>query len=294
MSMPLVRHNLVRTRDVDEARAEVARQFCVHDLTLTDRGTALNVVHNGYRLGSIGLNYLRYGAEVRIQPVAFETFWLVQIPLTGRAVIRTDGQVVHSDPRVATMPSPDVPADMAWGRGNEQMIVYLDRAAVQRHSSRRIDPDLDLTFEPAVHLGAPKLQSWLRLIGYIRGEIEAGSEVLDTPLIRSQLEDLIITGLLTGQPNSSSSEPAARYGPATSRTVRRAVALIEEAPDHPWRVEDLARAVGVSARTLQENFQHDRGQSPLQVLRRVRLRRAHDELEVSDPGSTTVTEVALS
>ncbi len=292
MSVPLVRHNLVRTRDVDEARFEVAQQFCAHDLTLTDRG-GLNVVHNGYRLGSVGLNYLRYGAEVRIQPVAFESFWLVQIPLAGRAVVRTDGRVVHSDSRVASMPSPDVPTDMSWGRGNEQLIVYLDRASVQRHSSRDLEPDLDLAFDPAVHLGAPRLQSWLRLIGYVRDEIDAGSGLLETPLIRSQLEDLIITGLLTGQPNSAMSQPCVRYGPATSRTVRRVVALIEESPEHPWRVEELARAVGVSARTLQENFQHDRGQSPMQLLRRVRLQRAHDELVASDQHATTVTRVAL-
>ncbi|GAA3712375.1 AraC family transcriptional regulator [Microlunatus aurantiacus] len=293
MSVPLARHNLVRTRDVDEARSEVARQFCAHDLTRVDRSGALDVVHNGYRLGSVGLNYLRYGAEVRIRPVPFDSFWLVQIPLTGRAVIGTDGQVVHSDPRVASMPSPDVPADMSWGPANEQLIVYLDRAAVQRHSSRRDEPDLDLAFEPTVHLGAPRLQSWLRLIGYVRGEIDAGSELLDTPLISSQLEDLIITGLLAGQPNSASTEPCVRYGPATSRTVRQATALIEESPEHPWRVEELARAVGVSARTLQENFQHDSGQSPLQVLRRVRLHRAHDELVGSDQRVTSVTEVAV-
>lgn len=293
MSVPLVRHNLVRTRDADEARFEVAQQFCAHQLTPTGRGAGLDVVHNGYRLGSVGLNYLRYGAEVRIQPVAFERFWLVQIPLTGRAVIHTDGQVVHSDPRVASMPSPDVPADMSWGAGNEQLIVYLDRATVQRHSGRTVEPDLDLVFEPAVHLGSPRLQSWLRLIGYVRGEIDAGSELLETPLIRSQLEDLIITGLLSGQPNSASDQPSVGHGPAVSRTVRQAVALIEESPELPWRVEELARAVGVSARTLQENFQHDRGQSPMQVLRRVRLQRAHDELVVSDHHSTTVTQVAL-
>lgn len=293
MSVPLIRHNLVRTRDVDEARFEVASQFCAHDLSLTTTGAALNAVHNGYRLGTVGLNYLRYGAEVRIRPVAFESFWLVQIPIAGRAVIRTGDRVVHSDPRVASLPSPDVPADMVWCSGNEQLIVYLDRAAVQRHGSRDGELDPGLSFEPAVHLDSPRLQSWLRLIGYVRDEIDAGSDLLQTPLIRSQLEDLIITGLLAGQPNSAADHPPAAHGPAVSRTVRRAAALIEERPEHPWRVEELAKAVGVSARTLQENFQHDRGLSPMEALRRIRLRRAHDELVVSDPGSTTVTDVAV-
>ena len=293
MGVPLVRHNLVRTRDVDEARSEVSQQFCSHQLTLTSKGSGLNAVHNGYRLDTIGLNFLRYGADVRIQPVAFEHFWLVQIPLTGRAVIRTGDQVVYSDPRVASMPSPDVPADMAWSGGNEQLIVYLDRASVQRHSSRSVEPDLNLSFDPTVRLDSPRLQSWLRLIGYLRDEIDAGSDLLSAPLIRGQLEDLIITGLLAGQPNSSTDQPAAGNPVVCSRTVHRAVALIEERPEHPWRVEELARAVGVSARTLQENFQHDRGQTPTETLRRIRPRRAHDELAVCDPGTTTVTDVAV-
>lgn len=293
MSVPLGRHNLVRTGDVDEARVEVASQFCAHDLELTTSHAALSAVHNGYRLGTVGLNYLRYGAEVRIRPVAFESFWLVQIPIAGRAVIRTGDRVVYSDPRVASLPSPDVPADMVWGAGNEQLIVYLDRAAVQRHGSRDGELDPGLSFDPAVHLDSPRLQSWLRLIGYVRDEIDAGSDLLQTPLIRSQLEDLIITGLLAGQPNTASDDPPPAHGPAISRAVRRAMALIEDRPEHPWRVEELARRVGVSARTLQENFQHDRGLSPMEALRRVRLRCAHDELVVSEPGSTTVTEVAV-
>lgn len=293
MSVPLVRHNLVRTRDVDEARSEVAQQFCAHDLHLTTSGASLNAVHNGYRLGTVGLNYLRYGAEVRIRPVAFESFWLVQIPIAGRAVIRTGDRTVHSDTRVASMPSPDVPADMLWGSGNEQLIVYLDRAAVQAHSSRTAEADRGLSFDPAVRLDSPRLQSWLRLIGYVRDEIDAGSELLQTPLIRSQLEDLIITGLLAGQPNSGSGEPPPANGAAVSQTVRRAMKLIEERPEHPWRVEELARTAGVSARTLQENFQHDRGQSPMEALRRIRLRRAHEELAACEVGSTTVTDVAV-
>jgi AraC-like DNA-binding protein len=293
MGVPLIRHNLVRTRDVDEARSEVAQQFCAHELTLATRSAALDAVHNGYRLGSVGLNYLRYGADVRIRPVPFETFWLVQIPLSGRAVVRTGEHVVHSDPRVGTMPGPDVPADMTWAGGNEQLIVYLDRAAVQDHSARGAEPDRGLTFEPAVRLDSPRLQGWLRLIGYVRDEIDAGSELLATPLIQSQIEDLIITGLLAGQPNSSRTSPPPAFATSCVRSVRQAVALIEDSPGRPWRVAELAAAVGVSARTLQDAFQHDRGQSPMEVLRRVRLRRAHDELVVGDREQTTVTDVAV-
>ena len=288
MSVPLVRHNLVRTRDADEARFEVAQQFCAHELTLTGRGAGLDVVHNGYRLGWVGLNYLRYGAEVRIQPVAFERFWLVQIPLTGRAVIRTDGHVVHSDPRVASMPSPDVPADMSWGAGNEQLIVYLDRATVQRHSGRtrraRSRPGLRAGGAPGV-AAAAELAPADRLRP---GEIDAGGAARDPAdpqpargpdhhrTAQRTTQQRVRAAVRRARPGH---QPYGASGGGTDRGVARAA----------WRVEELARAVGVSARTLQENFQHDRGQSPMQVLRRVRLQRAHDELVVSDHQSTTVT-----
>lgn len=48
----------------------------------------------------------------------------------------------------------------------------------------------------------------------------------------------------------------------------------------------------MSLRTLQEAFRSHVGMSPMAYVYDVRLQRAHDQLRVSAPGSTTVSAVA--
>ncbi len=121
--------------------------------------------------------------------------------------------------------------------------------------------------------------------------MEHTSGVLSTPLAAAHFEQVLISGLLSAQPNNTLLA-ASGTAPPTSRTVRRALNLISARPEHPWRVAELATEVEVSPRTLQQAFQRERGTSPLEELRRSRLVRAHADLLAGSPESTTVTEVA--
>ncbi len=58
-------------------------------------------------------------------------------------------------------------------------------------------------------------------------------------------------------------------------------------------VPQLAEATGVSQRTLEYAFREGMGVTPLQFLQRSRLSCAHRDLRLAEPGSTTVTEVAM-
>ena len=56
--------------------------------------------------------------------------------------------------------------------------------------------------------------------------------------------------------------------------VGRALALLHERPAHPWTLEALARAGGLSRTTLAERFAHFVGQPPMQYLTRWRMQLA--------------------
>jgi transcriptional regulator GlxA family with amidase domain len=60
-------------------------------------------------------------------------------------------------------------------------------------------------------------------------------------------------------------------------------------PEYAFTPSILARIAGVSVRTLQQGFRDHIGMSPTAYLRRVRLARAHDQLQ---RGEGTVAEVA--
>ena len=59
-------------------------------------------------------------------------------------------------------------------------------------------------------------------------------------------------------------------------------------------VSELCEVAGVSERTLQYAFRNILGMSPLTYLHRLRLHRAREELRNAEPGSTTVTNVAMN
>ena len=74
--------------------------------------------------------------------------------------------------------------------------------------------------------------------------------------------------------------------------VRRAEALILTKPERPFTVNSLARAVGMSTRSLSRGFQRLRGYGPMAAVRRARLERVRLDLLTAAPHES-VTNVAM-
>src|SRR5437879_7198883 len=75
------------------------------------------------------------------------------------------------------------------------------------------------------------------------------------------------------------------------RSLKKAIEMLEAAPERPWRLGDLAAACGTSQRTLQKHFQRFLGRAPRSFLRELRFERARRAL-LGGGESTTVTAVA--
>ena len=81
-------------------------------------------------------------------------------------------------------------------------------------------------------------------------------------------------------------------GHVTPRTVRRAVDFIEEHAGDDIGLSDIAAASGIGARGLQLAFRRYTDATPLEYLRRVRLQRAHRDLQEAEPAGETVGAIA--
>src|SRR3954447_3891839 len=108
-----------------------------------------------------------------------------------------------------------------------------------------------------------------------------------------------ILSLPTGS-SGSTGRASARPQPQPSRRPSRAE-LVAQVDDflrtninEPVTVGDLSRMAGVSERTLRSAFHDVLGISPKQWALRQRLAAAHEALSAANPGTTTVTEVAMS
>lgn len=286
---------IISTQDLDDARLKVAEIFCPHQLVQKQTGGRLNLVHNRVIFDSVALNYMDYGCEVQITPGELDSFYLVQIPLSGGSIVTSNGATVQSNPRVATVPNATDYLSMTWLHRSPHFVVYVARSAVEQRAAELIGhkSTLPIRFELAMNLTDTQVRGWCELVALLRREAEAEEFSLH-PQVRRQLTDSIITGLLSVQPHNLSAQLARQALPPCPRTIRSAIELCEHSPAGISTVSEMAAFAGVSIRALQLGFRQYVGLSPMQYLRDVRLQRVRDELQAPSSSSKTVGEVAYS
>lgn len=151
-------------------------------------------------------------------------------------------------------------------------------------------PD-DRLWTRRVHFGGPGTR-WHTLLGYLNQGLREGAFRPEAPVTR-HLEEMLYLDLLenwAGQAGVSLKDGARAAAP---HYVREAEALMEaEAMEAPT-IGDVARRVGVSARTLSEGFRRFRGISPRDFLAQQRLEGLRAGLLAAAPGES-VTSIAAA
>ncbi|MET7669634.1 AraC family transcriptional regulator [Micromonospora luteifusca] len=287
----------VRTDDVDQARAEVGRVFCPHRLIPQAGVRSIQLRMAARRVGGVGVIDLDYGQAVRIQPPALDTFYLVQIPRAGSTVVRHAGNTVTSTPGVASVLSPYDASDMHWSEGSPHRIFYADRRAVDRELARLLGRPVDdpIRFDVGMVMTTSTAQAWARGVAFLADELSRpmDASLFDHPQVAARFEQALIGQLLLAHQHTHSdllAEPG--HHPNPGRLVRRACALISDHHGEPLTVGDVAQALRVSVRTLQDCFRRELRTTPTAYLRACRLDAAHRALRAAEPGAS-VTTVAL-
>lgn len=292
--VPLAAHALFRSNDLDEARERVAAVFCPHRLEISGARTLFDARHHHLRGGRLSLNYIEYGARTLIAPGELEQFYLVQIPLEGSAEIRNGADCYHSTPDQAAVLNPHLPTRMTWQEGTRQVLIQIDRRAMQEHLAAELGAPSDrpLTFLGPVDLTTGPGAALRRLTLWLVAEADAGAPPIGAGLMARQIESTVMSGLLESARHDHASLIARQRSAPRPRHLRAAEAYIEAHLDRPLTIEDVAAAAGISPRGLQLAFRQHRDTTPLAFWRDARLARAHDDLRRGAPG-TTVTGVAL-
>src|SRR5271169_6130394 len=133
--LPLARHLLVETSDLEEARDRVGRVFCAHTLEYLQPRRRLRMRQNVARIGNLALSYITYGADVSIDPDRLSTFFLVHLIPTGRSEIHIGKRSLISSADMGSVTSATLPMRMRWSADCAHLVLKLDRAALERHLS---------------------------------------------------------------------------------------------------------------------------------------------------------------
>lgn len=291
---PLRQHPVLHSHDLDEVRELGEQLFAPHRLELFDRDVALDALLNAVHIGEVTIGYVRYGPGVRITVPDMADSYQVNIPLAGCMEISDGARTITSS---TSRPAVLVPGNKYvghWTMGCTQLAVNITRSGLETELERQLGHPIrgPVRFDLGMDVAEPLGQSWLAAVRLAVSEFDRPHSVLLHQRTATHLEHILTSGILLATHHDHSaelSEPQPSPGPVI---VRRAIELIEERIDQPLTVADVADAVGVSVRSLQEGFRRHVGMSPMAYLRDLRLTAAHRSLSSCSSDSTTVTAVA--
>lgn len=174
-----------------------------------------------------------------------------------------------------------VPYLVDWDSCDVQLVMLsptmLSEVAAPR-TSDRVELHLGLALTRASH------QHWSQVTRMVRQVVAATTNLDDRPLLRDELVRTLCTAALACFPNSTLGAAPMDSSKLMPDAVNRAVSYIDEHPDRPIGLTDIAHAAGLSPRALQAAFRRHLDTTPLAYLRQVRMDYAHRDLQASRPG----------
>jgi AraC-like DNA-binding protein len=217
----------------------------------------------------------------------------VCLPIGGQTLITSacgSGRVADGS---AVVVSPGNPVVVEYLTDDCRMETLLfEQSAVEAELAGMLAAPLtkplrfDLQFSPS------RSSPFSRALTLLHSELNDPTGLTTVPAMSSQLGRLMMAGLLVTQTHNYTEELIRPRAVPGSKPIRNALELIENQPAEIETVADIAAAVGLSVRALDDGFHRYVGTPPMAYLRQVRMARAHDELLGADPELTTASTVA--
>lgn len=287
---PLERHRLFRCSTPLRSHEEVALTFCDHGLQW--RQGRIDTSMSRLHFGRLDIISLQYGAEVEVRPRAFVDFVLLHLSLHGTLSLEGSAATVTQRAGDAVLLGEQPSLRMRWSEGTRQLIVKVPRHALP---SDVVAPP-QLVFDP---IETGQLRGLLQALLFTSGlPAQAPMAGGPQPDWRDHLEQtilLFITSKLRRSAGHAPLQPLLAHTPQherDQRRIERLLAYLRGRLGAPIGLEDMARAAGLSPRGLHLLCQRHTGQTPMEILRELRLDAVRTHL-MNHP-DTPVTQIALA
>jgi AraC-like DNA-binding protein len=257
------------------------------DLTVSDYRDA--------GIGAVTIGEVAFREELRLECEDVGTGFYVHLPITGRFESRHRGvdMIVTSRSSAVYLPGGGEFTGR-WPVGYRALCVRIDSAAVETALARLVGDRTSsrVSFDPVLNTRDGYGRSWAELLFSVNRLLAVPGGLASQPLVAAPLADSVLNGFVLAASHSHAEALAGTVAAARPASVRAAIDVIEADPQAPLTLSLLATECGVTPRTLQKGFQQHLGMSPMEYVRDVRLRRAHEELRAADPFADSVAAVA--
>jgi AraC-like DNA-binding protein len=291
---PLAAYQRVTSSDINVLHDAVEPLAVGHDLQARDPGTPLDGIVNGLELESVSLVWVRYGGGgviVDTPPTDGEFALCVPSAPMGaeyrrsrRREVVTGNLVVSHDEPMRMTPDPVrgcLVISTTTGRLSDHLRDYTGRP-----------PARPLRFRSGGQavIASSVIQHTWRHVCCLLDQIAAEGI---HPMAARSLEQSLLTTILLGLPHTATAE-LANYEPSASGIGGRIREWLEAHYDKPVGVADIAAAMDLSVRRVQAICRSRWDQTPMQLLRGIRLDHARGALLSAQPASGTISRIATA
>ncbi|PSJ56773.1 hypothetical protein C7I84_19925 [Mesorhizobium ephedrae] len=262
-----------RATDLSDAAAYMSQRYCGHRLDVMSGSQALDFRHIAMEGGNSAFNILQYGAEVSIAS-SFEDFYMLELPLDGGVDIDFGSDSFRTGRGLALLLSPGPRFVSHWRGGTRQLMLQIRRELVEARIERfaRRSPSSPPVFNPVIDLRSACGRHIEQVLGHLADAVTNGQPAADRELdavVPSLIDDLL-RNIAFRQAGSIVLERLH----ATPRQVKLVIDLFRGRYGERLSMPDVARAVGISERSLFDGFQRYYQRSPLAVLTDIRMEQA--------------------
>ena len=291
-STPLSNYPVLHSRDPELVRDRLFADFGATRLdTAAGRdGFAARVNH--LQIGGLGLSYCDYASEVSL---GFgEASFVRQIfNISGTGRYDTGGPPGEIKPGSWTSILPaGAPVKLDLKAGYRQFVLRIEVDDLRRYLGALLGQDVgrNLVFDQTA-ARRPAMEALRRRIFHFALDFnERGAFFSD--LAAAEVERMVIMKFLMCHRHNYTHLLLREPLPSMPSAVRRVEEFIEANWDKPVDIQTMTAIAKVSARSLFRQFKKDRGYSPADFAKRIRLNRARELLEQSS-GEASVTQIAL-
>ncbi|WP_250028317.1 helix-turn-helix transcriptional regulator [Paractinoplanes maris] len=289
--MPEVAH--LNRADIDEARRVLNRFYYPVAVGMPEDVADFQLGVGVIQLGPLTVGQLRFASPVTLLVAELDAYH-VTMPTLGRLHARHAGHEVFAGPSSGVIFGPGSPVYTSREANSAELAVKVERRALEEELAGLLGHPIEgpLQLPPEVDLSTGPGDSWRKLIRLLCDELVYDSSLFYEPLIAEQLRSTVLNGLLLSLPHRYHDELTGPISASPPRAVRRVIEAIQNEPERPFTVTELARVANMSVRSLQEGFRRHLGMAPMTYLQDVRLGRAHEALRQADPARVTVAAVA--
>ncbi len=280
-------------RDVEEALASFSRAgFHVRFERIQDP-SAFSFDLSVFRVGAVQLVRTVWGTDSLSRLETPDHVAIIVNPTSAApSVFTTGGESVPTSVTESPIMQPGRETRVLRRAESPLVVVVADMKDLERHFQEITGTDRGcLEFALGFNRGSPEGRRFQRSLGFAVGELCLNPSAVNNPIVRRQLDDLLMGGILS-LPGTHHRALDRSMGSVGSAVVRRAEEFMEAHLADPIGMSDVAAECECSRTKLFDAFKRERDWTPLQFLVRGRMQRARQLLLRPTP-DLTVTRVAL-